>query len=320
VLDGAATHEQVEPLTPGTGGSAVVVTSRRRLTALSGALPLELDIMPPGQAADLFTRVSGCGGNEPEAVAELVALAGRLPLAIQLLGARLRSHRSWTVADLAGELAAARDRSAAIGAADEPVRAVFDLSYLALPARRRRFFRHLGLQPGPSIDACAAAALTGLGLGQAGAELDALFAIHLIEELAPGRYRLHDLLGDYARALAATDPPGDRDRAIGRLLDYYTSTAQAADRQLTRRAASGTPADGVPASVPDLSTREQAMAWMDAERSNLHAAVVHAARHHWLAHASAIPAAMDSFLRTTGHWDQGPGTPPDRRRGGPPGQ
>ena len=119
VLDDAATHEQVEPLMPGTGGSAVVVTSRRRLTALRGMLPLELDIMPPGQAADLFTRVSGRGGSEPGAVAELVELAGRLPLAIQMLGARLRSRRSWTVADLAGELAAARDRSAAIGAADE---------------------------------------------------------------------------------------------------------------------------------------------------------------------------------------------------------
>ena len=303
VLDDAATREQVEPLMPGTGGSAVVVTSRRRLTAL-GVLPLELDIMPPSQAADLFTRVSSRGGNEPDAIAGLVELAGRLPLAIQMLGARLRSHRSWTVADLAGELAAARDRSAAIGAADKPVRAVFDLSYQALPVRRQRFFRHLGLQPGPSIDVCAAAALTGLGLGQAGAELDALFAIHLIEEPARGRYRFHDLLGDYARALAATDPPSDQDRAIGRLLDYYTSTAQAADRHLARRTSSGTPADGVPASVPDLSTREHAMAWMDAERSNLHAAVVHAARHHWLAHASAIPAAMDSFLRITGHWDQ----------------
>ena len=135
VLDDAATHEQVEPLMPGTGGSAVVVTSRRRLTALRGMLPLELDIMPPGQAADLFTRVSGRGGSEPGAVAELVELAGRLPLAIQMLGARLRSRRSWTVADLAGELAAARDRSAAIGATDEPVRAVFDLSYRTLPAR-----------------------------------------------------------------------------------------------------------------------------------------------------------------------------------------
>jgi hypothetical protein len=101
MLDDAATHAQVEPLTPRTGGSAVLVTSRRRLAALGGVLPLELDIMPPGQAADLFTRVSGCGGNEPEAVAELVKLAGRLPLAIRMLGAWLRSHRSWTAADLA---------------------------------------------------------------------------------------------------------------------------------------------------------------------------------------------------------------------------
>jgi hypothetical protein len=80
---------------------------------------------------------------------------------------------------------------------------------------------HLATQPalshGLSIDVyAAAAALTGLGLGQAGAELDALFAIHLIEEPARGRYRFHELLGDYARALAATDPPGHQDIAIGR--------------------------------------------------------------------------------------------------------
>jgi hypothetical protein len=36
--------------------------------------------------------------------------------------------------------------------------------------------------------------------------------IHLIEEPARGRYRFHELLGDYARALAATDPPGHQDR------------------------------------------------------------------------------------------------------------
>lgn len=144
LLDDAATHEQVQPLTPGTGGSAVLVTSRRRLTALDGVLPLELDIMPPGHAADLFTRVSRRGGTEPQAAAELVDLAGRLPLAIRMLGARLRSHRSWTVADLAGELAAARDRSAAIGATEVPVRAVFDLSYKTLPGYRQQFFRRLG--------------------------------------------------------------------------------------------------------------------------------------------------------------------------------
>lgn len=304
LLDDAATHEQVQPLTPGTGGSGVLVTSRRRLTALDGVLPLELDIMPPGQAADLFTRVSRRGGAEPQAAAELVDLAGRLPLAIRMLGARLRSHRSWTVADLAGELAAARDRSAAIGATEVPVRAVFDLSYKTLPGHRQQFFRRLGLQPGPSIDVYAAAALTGMDLGQAGAELDALFSIHLIDEPARDRYQFHNLLGDYARSLATTDPPGDRDSALGRLLSYYQHTAQAADRHLAGRTATGTSTDALPTFMPDLSNREQATAWMDAERSNLHAAVDYAARHHWLTYASAIPAAMNKFLLASGHWHQ----------------
>jgi hypothetical protein len=39
VLDDAATREQIEPLMPGTGGSAVVVTSRHRLAALGGVFP-----------------------------------------------------------------------------------------------------------------------------------------------------------------------------------------------------------------------------------------------------------------------------------------
>ncbi len=51
VLDDAVSHEQVRPLLPGTAGSLVLITSRRRLAALEEATPISLDILSPGEAA-----------------------------------------------------------------------------------------------------------------------------------------------------------------------------------------------------------------------------------------------------------------------------
>ena len=47
VLDDAAGHEQVRPLLPGTPGSLVLITSRRRLAALEDAAVVSLDTLPP---------------------------------------------------------------------------------------------------------------------------------------------------------------------------------------------------------------------------------------------------------------------------------
>src|SRR5689334_747146 len=52
VLDDAAGHEQVAPLLPGTGGSLVLVTSRRHLTALEDAQSVSLDTLSADQAAE----------------------------------------------------------------------------------------------------------------------------------------------------------------------------------------------------------------------------------------------------------------------------
>ena len=58
VLDDAAGSEQVRPLLPGTGGSLVLVTSRRRLTALEDATAISLDTLPPQEAAGLLVRLA----------------------------------------------------------------------------------------------------------------------------------------------------------------------------------------------------------------------------------------------------------------------
>jgi tetratricopeptide (TPR) repeat protein/transcriptional regulator with XRE-family HTH domain len=308
LLDDAAGHDQVRPLLPGTAGSLVLVTSRRRLTALQDAAVVSLDVLPPDEAAALLARLAARPGLSAldAAVGEITGLCGHLPLAIGMLASQLRHHPAWTAVRLAAELADTRDRLAVMHTEDLSVGAAFGLSYQDLPDDQQRLFRRLGLVPGPDFDAYAAAALDATSLPTARRHLDELYDQHLLAEPAPGRYQLHDLLREHARALAAADNPAESDQAAGRLLDYYTHTALAAGRHFgswvsaDRRPPPGRP----PARAPDVSTPGPAGAWLEAERANLHAAADDAAGQARSLYAIAIPAAIGQFLAARGHWDQ----------------
>src|SRR5262249_45647172 len=223
---GAAGHERLGPRRPAAAGSLVLVTSRRRLTALEDSAVISLDTLPAEEAAVLLTRLAARPGLRAgdAAVGEITRLCGYLPLAIGLIAGQLKHHPARTVGQLAADLAAATDRMALLQAENLSVTAAFDLSYQDLTEDLQRLFRRLGLIPGPTFDAYAAAALDGTGLDNARRRLDELYDQHLITETAAGRYRLHDLLREHARALAAGDQ-ADSVAAAERLLDYYLHTA-----------------------------------------------------------------------------------------------
>ena len=308
LLDDAASHEQVTPLLPGTAGSVVLVTSRRHLTALADAAAISLDTLAPAEAAALLARLAGRPGlrSGDGPAAEITRLCGYLPLAIGMLARQLHHHPAWTAADLAAELAAEAGRLELMRAENLSVAAAFDLSYQDLTEGQQRLFRRLGVHPGTDIDAYAAAALDGTDLATARRHLDGLYDQYLLTEPARGRYRLHDLLREHARALAADGDPADADAAAGRLLDYYLHTAAAAGQHIaTRHTPVGRAPPGEPPAVaPRLSTAGQASAWLDAERANLHAAAGFAAASGRPGPAIAIPAAISGFLFAQGHWDQ----------------
>ena len=160
LLDDAASHEQVQPLLPGTAGSLVLITSRRRLAALHDATVISLDTLPAHEAATLLVRLASRAdiGAGDAAVGKIAGLCGYLPLAIGMLAARLRHHPAWTPAQLATTLAQGRDQLTVMQAENVSVAAAFDLSYQDLTPGPQRLFRRLGLVPGPSIDAYAASA------------------------------------------------------------------------------------------------------------------------------------------------------------------
>ncbi len=307
VLDDAASSEQVLPLLPGAGGSLVLVTSRRHLSALDDATAVSLDTLPPAEASALLVRLAGRAGLGPDdpAVAEIIRLCGYLPLAIGMVARQLHHHPSWTAAGRAAELAAARDRLELMATENLSVAAAFNLSYEDLTEDQQRLFRRLGLHPGADIDGYAAAALDGTGLPAARRGLEALYDQYLLTEPAAGRYRLHDLIREHARALAdGLDTGRDRDDAAGRLLDYYQHTASRADAIITRQTRPAwAPADGaVPAALPALADPEQALAWARAERASLLACLDRAAGTGQHPRVIALTAGLAGLLRRDGPW------------------
>jgi tetratricopeptide (TPR) repeat protein/transcriptional regulator with XRE-family HTH domain len=303
VLDNAASSSQVEPLLPGTATCLVLVTSRQFLGDLpAGTAELKLDVLSPADATVLFTALAPRAADATAQVAELVALCGYLPLAIVLLARLFTGHPAWTLADLISQT---RARLLTVTAESRTVAAAFDLSYRALDRGQRRFFRYLGLHPGPDVDPHAAAALTGLPLELAVGYLDALHGGRLLEESAARRFRMHDLIRHYARGLAEAEDAGRREQAVDLLLEYYQFAASAAGTHVARHVLPAIAPSGPPVAIPDLSGWDAARAWMTAERPNLVACIEDAAVRRDHARQVGLTAATAAHLRFDGPWPQG---------------
>jgi tetratricopeptide (TPR) repeat protein len=318
VLDNAATEEQVRPLLPGAAGCPVLVTSRRRLAALEIAHPVPLDLLPRAEAVALFDQAAGRPvAVPPDLVAEAVELCGRLPLAIRVAAARLRSHPTWSVADLVARL---RDQGRRLSeladdSGSRSVAAALEVSYRHLSTDQQRLYQRLGLFPGSDLDPYAAAALLGSRTEHARRLLDQLLDANLVQEPTRGRYTMHDLVRAHATHLCPPSAGAPRWRAgwaarlrrrtLTRLLDYYRDTAAVAmdaaypyerDRR-PRVPPAGTP-------IPDLPDPGAATRWLDDNLHNLLAAASHAADHGWPEHACHLSAILHRHLRTRGRYHE----------------
>jgi tetratricopeptide (TPR) repeat protein/transcriptional regulator with XRE-family HTH domain len=307
VLDDAAEDEQAGPLLPGSPGSLVLITSRQRLAGLTDAAVISLDTLPPADAARLLAVTAGRPGlaADDPAVAQVIGLCGSLPLAIAMAGSQLRHHPAWPAGHLAELLVGARDRPGLLSAGNLSVAAAFDLSYRDLRTAQRRLFRALGIHPGGDFDAYAAAALADTNVAAADRALTALYDQHLITEHVPGRYRMHDLLREHARTLAAHDDPASTAATITRLLDYYTYTVQGASKHWPPwfSAKYDFSPDQTPAGWPSVSTREGASAWFGDELANLVAAAGEAAASGKPSYALAISVATHGYMESHGARD-----------------
>ncbi|MFI6820505.1 tetratricopeptide repeat protein [Micromonospora sp. NPDC050187] len=273
VLDNARNAAQVRALLPGTGGNAVLITSRNRLAGLAGALVVELGLPSAEEALDMLASVAGSARVTAEAAAagELVQACGLLPIALRVAGGRLASRPRWTVRSALERLADRRHRLDQLRVGDVAVDASFDLSYQELSPKTARTFRLLALLPGETFSEPAAVALLGRAADEVDDDLHELVDGNLVQLTGGDRYRYHDLLRLYAsRRSEAEDPAAERSAALDRLLTWYLEHVAAAMR-LAYPEMVRLPVDV--SVVTPFPTEDAALAWLDEYVVGLTAAI-----------------------------------------------
>lgn len=276
LLDNASAPDQVRPLLPGTASCRVIVTSRddlRGLIAMNGARTVPVDVFSVAESASLLDKLLGPGDH-----AELASRCGHLPLALRVAAAYLAGRDDVTISG-------------------SPI----ELAYAALPPAPQRLFRLLSLVPGPDFTAEAASALADV---DAEGLLTVLAIARLVVRAVPGRYRFHDELVRYAAALREeSDSPSEQQASWTALLDHYLRGVERCAELLYPGIVRLPSSASGPA--PRISTSAEALAWLDAERPNLIAAIRHAADHGPAEMAWQLADALRGYLwigQHVGEW------------------
>ncbi|OAR23710.1 hypothetical protein A8W25_14425 [Streptomyces sp. ERV7] len=272
LLDNARDLAQVRDLLPGAPGSAVLLTSRSRLVGLTGAALVDLRPMAQAEALELLTRIVGerSVSAEPEAAAEVLDACGHLPLAIRIVASRLVAGPQTTLATTAALLADKGRRLGTLRAEDAAVERTFRLGMEVLDAEYVRAFRLLALPEVPELSVPIAAALLDRPEWEAEKLCESLVDLSLLESVAPGRYRYHDLLRLFARQTAFAEVADhERTTALARLLEFCLATALDAHRV-------SLPDDVFPGNAAPLPSRgldftgpQEATAWLLDEQTSL---------------------------------------------------
>ena len=238
------------------------------------------------------------------AAGQLAEICGGLPLALQIAAALLKADPALSAAELADELSMEAERLEQLqyddgSGLDAPsVATAFELSYRRLDHTTARLFRLLPLNPGPDVLTAAMTAMAAMPAREVRKGLAGLAQAHLADAApnSAGRWRIHDLLRLYAQRLSDAHADEDsREQATDRLLGYYLTMAQAADDHL--RALRG-------AKVPtEFSSREVALAWLDAERTCLVAAVTRAAETGRKEVALHLPMVLADYFQRSRRFD-----------------
>jgi DNA-binding SARP family transcriptional activator/tetratricopeptide (TPR) repeat protein len=303
ILDNAADAAQVVPLLPGRSTCTVLVTSRSRLPGVSAgraSTHLTLDAMSRPDTRELLAVRLGTPwpASDSAAVDNLLDHCGGHPIAVGITAGAARS--GITLAALAVELC---ELTSGTSDSNRALAAALVCSFTALSEQEAHLAGLVAIAPGADISLPAAAGIADMPAKATEATLHHLERVSLLSRDTAGRYRMHDIVRQYAAEhLHRGTTDADREAALRRLVSFYVHTSHAASRLLEphRHAIR---LDAPPASFQPLHLRDAAaaMAWFDLEHSCLLAAQQAAVARGWHRAVWHLAWTLDSFHTRRGH-------------------
>ncbi|TQE31495.1 tetratricopeptide repeat protein [Streptomyces ipomoeae] len=319
ILDNASASSQYLPLLPHTDHHRVLITSRDHPN-VSSVRVIDLDALAPEESVTLITRALHDGderddrpARESEALRELTALCGHLPLALEIAAAMLRRRRYRSVGSLVAEIKESENPTVVFDKGSPGtdlygrslvLRPVLETSYRRLPPDQARLLRLLSLAPGAETTTETVTALADLGTDATLSLLEDLAATHLVTPVRSGegsvsmlRWRLHDLVRAFGEGVVARSEAlrEEGEAARERVLSFYWRWADAADDRLRWLPGSQEP--------ERFADRGEALAWLDGERAGLVAAVLWAREERFADTAVRLAECLGVYLEWRRYFD-----------------
>lgn len=312
VLDDAAGPDQVRALLPGTPGSAVLISSRRRLSGLPGADRLHLGPLSDTEAMTLLKRLAGASRVDAERddAERIVAACGNLPLALRIAGSRLAMRPGLPLGKLAGKLEDEVSRLDELQVSDLQVRGSIALSYQALSPSAQRAFRLIGRCRNADLPAWAVSTL--IDDPDADEAIDELVEASLLQATGVDvtgeqRFRLHDLVRVFATDLGRElESYAERVTTVRKVADAALCLADSAARRLPRTVPMPLSDHDLPAQPLSGELVERLVrdpeAWFSAERTNLVTSVASLCTIGWRRKALRILERFSAYLYLHSHY------------------
>ncbi|MFJ1768585.1 BTAD domain-containing putative transcriptional regulator [Amycolatopsis sp. NPDC088138] len=201
VLDDAQDADQIRPLLPGAGGSAVVITARQRLYGLPYAHWQKLVGLTPPESLTLLERLIGPRtALDLSATQELIRRTAGLPQVLQAVGARVASRPDWTMTQALQRLGRPAPGSPITPPECWAIEKPYESALAQLSPAQSHAFSALSHLNTPTIQLSQAAAALNLPLPDTAALLESLVDAHLLEPAGPDTYSYQEPLQAFARS------------------------------------------------------------------------------------------------------------------------